>query len=60
MLLGSDSKGLDMNASAKSGYSKPSVTMVGSFEEITLGNATGSFLDAPFQAGQPISSLTFS
>lgn len=44
----------------KAVYTKPAVTRIGSFEEVTLGNSTGGFLDAGFPAGTPRGDLTFS
>lgn len=49
-----------MNTSDKLAYNKPQLTEVGSFEEVTLGNATGNSLDATFPAGTPFGQLTFS
>lgn len=49
-----------MNTSEKLAYAKPALNQIGSFEEITLGGSTGSYLDATFPAGTPFSDLTFS
>jgi hypothetical protein len=49
-----------MNTSAKLAYIKPQLTEVGSFEEMTLGGATGASLDAAFPSGTPFADLTFS
>lgn len=49
-----------MSKSEKATYVKPVLNRVGSFEEITLGNSTGSALDASFPVGTPFSDLTFS
>jgi hypothetical protein len=49
-----------MNTSEKLAYARPSLNQIGSFEEITLGNSTGSALDASFPVGTLFSDLTFS
>lgn len=41
-------------------YESPSLEKIGSFEELTLGSASGGFLDATFPTGTPASDLTFS
>ena len=41
-------------------YETPTLTVVGSFEELTQGSKTGADLDAAFPAGTPGSQLTFS
>lgn len=41
-------------------YVSPTVEVIGSFEEVTQGNATGSSLDADFPTGTPFDDLTFS
>lgn len=49
-----------MNTSEKMAYIKPDLTEVGSFEEVTLGNSTGSELDASFPVGTLFGDLSFS
>jgi hypothetical protein len=49
-----------MNTSDKRAYVKPALNQIGSFEEVTLGKATGTLTDASFPAGTPVSSFTFS
>jgi hypothetical protein len=44
----------------KSSYEAPALRDVGSVRELTLGNATGVFLDEDFPEGTPFSDLTFS
>jgi hypothetical protein len=41
-------------------YETPSLEKIGSFEELTLGGASGSALDADYPAGTPFADLTFS
>lgn len=50
-----------MNASAnKPVYTKPEVTKIGEFEDITRGTSIGNFTDAAFPADTPRGDLTFS
>lgn len=44
----------------KLAYTAPRLVRHGSVEVLTKGSATGSFLDASFNAGTPIPDLTFS
>ena len=41
-------------------YETPVLTRIGSFEQVTLGNANGNKLDQNFPVNTPKSSLTFS
>lgn len=41
-------------------YEAPTLTVVGTFEEITQAATTGSTLDATRPTGTPVSELTFS
>jgi hypothetical protein len=41
-------------------YQAPVLVRHGSFADLTLGDATGTKLDATFPAGTPFSDLTFS
>ena len=41
-------------------YTRPSLELIGSFESLTQGGATGSVLDATFPVGTPFDELTFS
>lgn len=45
---------------AKNAYEAPTLNAVGSFEALTQWAGTGWALDAPFSAGTPASTLTFS
>lgn len=47
------------NATKKQ-FVAPTLVAYGKFEELTQGSATGTKLDAPFNAGDDISDLTFS
>ena len=49
-----------MHTLPKPAYTKPELVEVGSFEDVTLGNSTGNFLDASFPVNTPFSALTFS
>lgn len=51
-------RGKTMNDKAK--YEAPTLTEVGSFEEITQAVTNGSRLDAPFDAGDLITDITTS
>ncbi|MFC2950296.1 lasso RiPP family leader peptide-containing protein [Marinicaulis aureus] len=44
----------------KLNYEAPELELVGSFEEVTLGNSTGDDLDKDFVAGTSFNDLTFS
>lgn len=44
----------------KASYVKAVLKKIGSFETATLGNKTGSNLDASFPSGTPFGELTFS
>ena len=44
----------------KQTYEAPQLDRVGSLEEMTLGNATGSFTDKAYPTGTALSSETFS
>lgn len=44
----------------KQTYTPPKLVDLGSVRELTLGHATGLYLDANFPAGTPFSDLTFS
>ena len=44
----------------KQPYDSPRIETVGSVSELTMGNATGSRLDADFAAGTQFGDLTFS
>lgn len=44
----------------KKEYVPPAVEDIGSLHELTLGQATGTHLDADFSAGTPFGDLTFS
>jgi hypothetical protein len=44
----------------KAQYEAPTLTVVGTFEDITQGQARGSQLDATFPTGTPFGDLTFS
>lgn len=44
----------------KKEYIAPSVQDLGSVHELTLGQSTGRYLDADFDAGTPFEDLTFS
>lgn len=41
-------------------YVSPALTRIGSFEQVTLGNANGNRLDANYPVTTPKSQLTFS
>ena len=49
-----------MQTSEKKTYQKPGLNQIGSFEEITLGNADGNFTDFAFPQNTPKNELTFS
>jgi hypothetical protein len=49
-----------MDKPTKKPYLAPKVTEVGSVVEKTLGESTGSTLDATFPTGTPSGDLTFS
>lgn len=53
-------KTLAGEAGAKNTYETPVLTAVGSFEALTQWAGTGWALDAPFSAGTPANTLTFS
>ena len=44
----------------KQTYEAPQLDRVGSLEEMTLGNATGSYTDKAYPVGTALSSETFS
>ncbi|GGK37728.1 lasso RiPP family leader peptide-containing protein [Salinarimonas ramus] len=44
----------------KLAYETPELEVMGTLEEITHGNSTGSNLDADFQSGASFDDLTFS
>jgi hypothetical protein len=48
------------NTTTKKRYQKPTVSDVGSVVDRTLGESTGSKLDANFPTGTPFGDLTFS
>ena len=42
---------------AKANYETPTVTLVGSFEEVTQGTVGGAKLDAAIPVGTPLASI---
>ncbi|WP_239806112.1 lasso RiPP family leader peptide-containing protein [Croceicoccus hydrothermalis] len=44
----------------KSTYVSPVLEMIGSFEELTMGNSSGATLDFDFPVGTPDGELTLS
>lgn len=44
----------------KLAYETPELEVLGTIEDLTHGNATGSRLDADFSAGTSVDDLTFS
>ncbi len=49
-----------MISASKKTYQKPTLSKVGSFENVTQGGVVGSKLDATFPSGTSFSDLTFS
>ncbi len=41
-------------------YEAPAITVLGTVEDLTHGQDTGSYLDQDFAAGTPFGDLTFS